>query len=50
MIYGEALFHVGVGVMCGAAALGVLSGVIFAVTGKRLRKTLEEEYGKKRHG
>ncbi|MBR0282069.1 MAG: hypothetical protein IJQ81_10840 [Oscillibacter sp.] len=48
MIYGETLFHLGVGVMCGAAALGVLSGVIFAVTGKRLQKTLDEEYGKKR--
>ncbi len=48
MIYGTALFHVGVGVMCAAAAMGVLSCVIFSVTGKRLRKTLDEEYGQKR--
>lgn len=48
MIYGTALFHIGVGVMCAAAVIGVASGVIFSVTGKRLRKTLDEEYGKKR--
>lgn len=50
MIYGTELFHVGVGVMCAAAAFGVLSCVIFTVTGRRLKKKLEEEYGKKRHG
>lgn len=49
MIYGNALFHIGVGVMCAAAALGVFSCVAFAVTGKRLKKTLDEEYGPKRH-
>lgn len=48
MIYGATLFHIGVGVMCAAAAIGIFSGVIFSVTGKRLRKTLDEEYGKKR--
>ncbi|MBQ9493790.1 MAG: hypothetical protein IJR54_08680 [Oscillibacter sp.] len=50
MIYGEALFHAGVGVLCAAAALGVVSCVVFTITGKRLKKTLQEEYGKKRHG
>ena len=49
MIYGNALFHIGVGIMCAAAALGVFSGVAFAVSGKRLKKTLDEEYGPKRH-
>ena len=49
MIYGNALFHIGVGVMCAAAAIGILSGVVFSVTGRRLKKTLEEEYGPKRH-
>ena len=50
MLYGEALFHMGVAVLCGAGALAVLSAVVFAITGKRLRKQLDAEYGKKRHG
>ncbi|MBQ9349104.1 MAG: hypothetical protein IJT94_17485 [Oscillibacter sp.] len=50
MLYGEALFHAGVGVLCGAGILAVLSAVVFAITGKRLRKQLDAEYGKKRHG
>lgn len=49
MIYGSTLFHLGVGVMCAAAALGVFSAVVFSVTGRRLKKTLDEEYGTKRH-
>ena len=50
MLYGEALFHMGVAVLCGAGALAILSAVVFAITGKRLRKQLDAEYGKKRHG
>lgn len=49
MIYGSTLFHIGVGVMCAAAALGILSGVVFSITGRKLKKTLNEEYGEKRH-
>ena len=49
MIYGNTLFHLGVGVMCAAAVMGLVSGVIFSVTGRRLKKTLNEEYGEKRH-
>lgn len=50
MIYGDTLFHVGVAVLCASGAVGVLSVVIFSVTGRRLKKQLEAEYGKKRHG
>lgn len=49
MIYGEALFHLGVGVMCAAAGLGVVFCAVFAISGGRLKRTLEEEYGPKRH-
>ena len=49
MFYGEALFRLGIAVMCAAGGFGVLSILIFSLTGKRLRKTLDAEYGKKRH-
>lgn len=48
MLYGEALFRLGVGILCGAGGLAVLSAVVFAITGKRLRRRLDAEYGKKR--
>ncbi|MBQ7680896.1 MAG: hypothetical protein IJR48_00685 [Oscillibacter sp.] len=50
MVYGETLFHIGIAVLCASGAVGLLSVVIFSVTGRRLKKTLEAEYGKKRHG
>ena len=50
MIYGEALFHCGVAVMCVAAGIAALAAVVFSVSGKRLKKTLDMEYGEKRHG
>ena len=50
MLYGEALFHVGICVMCVSAGLAVLFTILFSVSGRRLRKVLDKEYGKKRHG
>ncbi|MBQ6207534.1 MAG: hypothetical protein IJK52_10685 [Oscillospiraceae bacterium] len=50
MAYGETLFHAGVAVLCASGAVGALLVVVFSVTGRRLKKTLEAEYGKKRHG
>ena len=49
MLYGEALFHCGVVVLCGAGGLAVAFILIFSLTGRRLHKWLDEEYGEKRH-
>ena len=42
----EILFYGGLTCMAAAAVLGILSAVIFTVTGRRLKRKLEEEYGK----
>lgn len=44
-IYGEWLFLGGIAVMGIAIAAGILSLVIFRITGRRLKKKLEKEYG-----
>lgn len=41
----QLLFYGGIGVM----ALTVLAGVVFTLSGRRLRRKLEEEYGERRH-
>ena len=48
-MYGESLFRLGIGLLCGAGGIGLLSVVVFAITGKKLSKQLELEYGKRRH-
>jgi len=45
----EWLLWGGVMVMSMAASLAVVSLVVFIVTGRKLRKKLEQEYGKPRH-
>ena len=42
----EWLFWGGIGVMAGAAVMTILCIVIFSLTGHRLKKKLEQEYGK----
>lgn len=42
---GEILLYGGIFCMGAAAVLGVVAGVIFTVTGRKLRKKLEQEYG-----
>lgn len=41
----ELLFYGGIAVMAAVAAAAVLCAVVFAATGNRLRKKLEQEYG-----
>lgn len=41
----EWLFYGGIAAMVVIVILTVLSGVIFAFTGRRLKKKLEQEYG-----
>lgn len=36
----------GIGVMCLAAVLAVLCLVIFHITGRKIKRKLEQEYGK----
>ena len=48
MLYGEALFHCGIAVLCGAGGLALVFLIAFTLTGRRLRKRLDEEYGEKR--
>ena len=38
MVYGETLFHIGIAVLCASGAVGLLSVVIFSVTGRRLKR------------
>lgn len=45
----ELLFYGGIAVMLLAVMAGVLAAVAFTVSGRRLRRKLEEEFGKKRH-
>lgn len=42
----ELLFYGGLTVMGAAAALTLAGILIFTITGKRIRKRLEQEYGK----
>lgn len=42
----ELLLYGGIGIMTLAAVLGVICILIFSLTGKKLRKKLEKEYGK----
>lgn len=45
-ITSEQLFYGGIVGMASAVFLAVLCVVLFVISGKRLRKRLEEEYGK----
>ncbi len=40
------LFWGGIGAMVLVAVLGMMSVVVFAFTGRRIQKKLEQEYGK----
>lgn len=42
----EWLFWGGIGVMAGTAVMAVICIAVFIVTGRRLKKNLEKEYGK----
>ena len=44
----ELMFYGGIAVMGGAVLLTAASIIIFSITGKRLKKRLEQEYGKRR--
>ena len=41
----QLLFYGGIGVMALAVLAAVLAGVVFTLSGRRLRRKLEEEYG-----
>lgn len=45
----EWLLYGGIGMMILAVSLTAICIVIFILTGKKIRKKLEEEYGKPRH-
>ncbi len=42
----ELLFYCGIGIMILAAIAGAVSVIVFRVTGKRIKKNLEREYGR----
>lgn len=42
------LFLIGVGLMIAAAVAAVIACVLLRISGRRLKKRLDEEYGKKR--
>jgi len=44
----EIIFYGGIMIMAAASALAVICAVLFTITGKRLKKRLEQEYGKPR--
>lgn len=44
----EIIFYSGIMVMAAACVLAVICVAVFTVTGKRLKKRLEQEYGKPR--
>ena len=46
----ELLFFIGVSIMAVAVVGAIISSVILHISGKRLKKRLEAEYGPKRHG
>lgn len=41
----EVLFYGGLGIMAAAVVLGAVAVVFFRITGKRIRRRLEKEYG-----
>lgn len=45
----ELLFYGGIVIMAAAGLLAAVSAAVFTVTGKKIRKKLEQEYGKARH-
>lgn len=45
----EILFYGGIAVMALAAVCGIVSLIVFSVSGKRLKEILDREYGKRRH-
>lgn len=45
-ISGECLFECGIAVMGIAVSAGILCLIIFQITGRRLKRQLEKEYGK----
>lgn len=44
----ELIFYGGIAVMAAAGVLAVICVILFCFTGKRLKKRLEQEYGKPR--
>jgi len=42
----EALFYGGIGIMAVAAVLALVCLVVFLLTGKRIKRKLEQEYGR----
>lgn len=44
----EILFYGGIAIMLLAAAVAALSAVVFIFCGRRLKRKLEEEFGKER--
>lgn len=44
----EIIFYGGIAVMAAAGVLSVICAIVFLMTGKRLKKRLEQEYGKPR--
>ncbi|MBQ7774505.1 MAG: hypothetical protein IJ379_01160 [Lachnospiraceae bacterium] len=42
----ELLFYGGIGIMIAAVLLAVICIVIFSLTGRKLKKKLEKEFGK----
>lgn len=45
---GETLMHFGIAMMLFSVLCAVVCGVIYALTGKALKKRLEKEYGVRR--
>ena len=45
----QLLFYGGIGVMALAVLAAVLAGAAFTLSGRRLRRKLEAEYGERRH-
>ena len=45
----ELLFYGGIALMIAAVVLSILCVVVFRITGRRLHKKLEQEYGKLKH-
>lgn len=42
----QLLFWGGIGIMSGAAVLAVVCLIVFILTGQKLKKKLEQEYGR----
>lgn len=46
LISSEIIFYTGIAVLAAAGVLTIVCFVVFMYTGKRLKKQLEQEYGK----